>query len=75
MERELGAEGARWRALPARTGLGGIPRRDGRAREPRVQIGQRNDREAQVIEGLSEGQTVILHPPDTLNDDARVRVR
>ena len=48
---------------------------NGRAREQRVQIGQRNDREAQVIEGLSGGQTVILHPPDTLNDDARVRVR
>ena len=48
---------------------------NGRAREQRVQIGQRNDREAQVIEGVSEGQTVILHPPDTLVDDARVRVR
>jgi hypothetical protein len=27
------------------------------------------------MEGLSEGQTVILHPPDTLVDNARVRVR
>jgi HlyD family secretion protein len=47
----------------------------GRAREQRIQIGQRNDREAQVLEGMTEGQTVILHPPDTLADGARVTVR
>jgi HlyD family secretion protein len=48
---------------------------NGRAREQKVQIGQRNDRESQVMEGLSEGQSVILHPPDTLVDNARVVVR
>ena len=48
---------------------------NGRAREQKVQIGQRNDREAQVLEGLTEGQAVILHPPDTLVDSARVGVR
>ena len=47
----------------------------GRAREQKVQIGQRNDREAQVRQGLTEGQSVILHPPDTLTDGARVKVR
>ena len=46
-----------------------------RVRERAVQIGQRNDREAQVLNGLTEGQTVIVHPPDTLNDNARVRIR
>ena len=46
---------------------------EGRAREQKVEIGQRNDREAQVLNGLTEGQTVILHPPDTLNDQDRVR--
>ena len=40
-----------------------------------VEIGQRNDVEAQVIKGLSPGQTVVLHPPDTLMDGARVTVR
>jgi HlyD family secretion protein len=40
-----------------------------------VQLGQRNDREAQVLEGLAEGQTVVLHPPDTLEDGARVAIR
>jgi HlyD family secretion protein len=47
----------------------------GRAREQRVEIGQRNDREAQVLSGLTEGQSVILHPPDTLSDQDRVHVR
>src|SRR5262245_23783055 len=40
-----------------------------------VSIGQRNDEEAQVVKGLSPGQTVVLHPPDTLTDSARVQVR
>ncbi len=46
-----------------------------RARLQVVQLGQRNDRQGQVQSGLSEGQTVVLHPPDTLADGARVRVR
>ena len=46
-----------------------------RVRLQRVVLGQRNDREAQVLEGLSEGQRVVLHPPDTLIDGARVTVR
>jgi HlyD family secretion protein len=48
---------------------------NGRARLQPVQLGQRNDREAQVLQGLSEGQTVVMHPPDTLTDAARVRPR
>jgi HlyD family secretion protein len=40
-----------------------------------VSIGQRNDEEAQVMKGLSPGQTIVLHPPDTLTDAARVQVR
>ena len=46
-----------------------------RVRLQRVVLGQRNDREAQVLEGLSEGQRVVLHPGDTLIDGARVTVR
>jgi HlyD family secretion protein len=45
------------------------------ARLRSVQIGQRNDIEAQITSGLSEGQTVVLHPPDTLLDGTRVTVR
>ena len=40
-----------------------------------VQLGQRNDVEGQVVGGLMPGQTVVLHPPDTLADGARVSVR
>jgi HlyD family secretion protein len=46
-----------------------------RVRLVTVQLGQRNDEEAQIVAGLSAGQTVVLHPPDTLTDGARVTVR
>jgi HlyD family secretion protein len=47
----------------------------GRARLTKVEIGQSNGVSAQVLSGLSEGQQVILHPPDTVADTARVRER
>jgi HlyD family secretion protein len=40
-----------------------------------VELDQRNDLDAQVVKGLSPGQTIVLHPPDTLTDGARIRVR
>ncbi|HKE85082.1 MAG TPA: efflux RND transporter periplasmic adaptor subunit [Vicinamibacterales bacterium] len=40
-----------------------------------VKLGQRNATEAQVTGGLSDGETIVLHPPDTLTDGARVRLR
>jgi HlyD family secretion protein len=40
-----------------------------------VQVGQRNESEGQIAAGLVEGQTVVLHPPDTLEDGKRVRIR
>ncbi|HLG57969.1 MAG TPA: efflux RND transporter periplasmic adaptor subunit [Vicinamibacterales bacterium] len=46
-----------------------------RARLQPVVLGQRNDSEAQITKGLSPGQTVVLHPPDTLIDGTRVTVR
>jgi HlyD family secretion protein len=45
------------------------------ARLQPVELGQRNDVDGQVVKGLSPGQTVVLHPPDTLMDGARVSVR
>jgi HlyD family secretion protein len=45
------------------------------ARLVTVELGQRNDEEAQIVAGLSAGQTVVLHPPDTLTNGARVTVR
>jgi len=46
-----------------------------RARVKTVMLGQRNPTDAQVTGGLSEGQTVVLHPPDTLMDGMRVKTR
>ena len=40
-----------------------------------VELGQRNDMDGQVLKGLSPDQTVVLHPPDTLMDGARIAVR
>jgi HlyD family secretion protein len=40
-----------------------------------VQLGQRNESEGQITVGLVEGQIVVLHPPDTLEDGRRVRIR
>ena len=48
---------------------------EGRTRLQRVQLGQRNDTEGQIVDGLQPGQTVVLHPPDTLTDGTRVTVR
>ena len=40
-----------------------------------VQLGQRNDTDGQILGGLDEGATVVLHPPDTLVDGMRVTIR
>ena len=48
---------------------------DGIARLQPVRLGERNDLEGQILEGLSEGQTLVLHPPDTLKDGSRVKAR
>ena len=65
--------------------LGGVHRLDqgwaafvvdgGRARLRRVTIGRRNDREAEVLEGLGEGERVALYPTDKVEDGVRVRER
>lgn len=46
---------------------------EGKAVLRTVVIGRENGLEAEVREGLSEGETVILHPPDTLKDGMRVK--
>jgi HlyD family secretion protein len=47
----------------------------GRAHRTIVDIGERTDNEAEVRNGLRAGQQVVLNPPDTLTDNARVAVR
>jgi HlyD family secretion protein len=40
-----------------------------------VTIGHRNDREAEVTDGLREGERVVMHPSDALTPDSRVTPR
>ncbi|HUE88820.1 MAG TPA: efflux RND transporter periplasmic adaptor subunit [Vicinamibacterales bacterium] len=47
----------------------------GVARLRPVQLGRRNQSVGQILGGLSAGETVVLHPPDTLTDGTRVTVR
>ncbi|MCC6301402.1 MAG: HlyD family efflux transporter periplasmic adaptor subunit [Gammaproteobacteria bacterium] len=46
-----------------------------RARRHRIEIGHRNGLQAQVLGGLQGGETVIVHPDDTLEDGVRVETR
>jgi HlyD family secretion protein len=46
---------------------------DGRARLRAVRIGERGAEAAQVLDGLEDGDTVVLFPPDDLEDGARVQ--
>lgn len=48
---------------------------DGRARQQPVEIGHRNGLEAEVLKGLSEQDTVIVHPSDRIADGVQVSVR
>ena len=48
---------------------------EGHVRRQTVQLGQRNENEGQITGGLEAGATIVLHPPDTLTDGARVIVQ
>jgi HlyD family secretion protein len=47
----------------------------GKARLTPVEIGHTNGVSAEVISGLTDGQKVILHPPDTVGKNVAVRPR
>jgi HlyD family secretion protein len=47
----------------------------GRAKVRPMEIGKRNGLAAQVLSGLAEGETVVLHPGDTVADGRKVRPR
>ena len=47
----------------------------GKARLVKVEIAHNNGVAAEVVSGLSEGQRVLLHPPDTVADGASVKAR
>lgn len=49
--------------------------KDGRARTTVVKVDHRNDRVAEAVSGLSEGEKVILHPSDRISDGVAVEER
>jgi HlyD family secretion protein len=48
---------------------------NGSARLRIVEIGPRNDYEAQALKGLSKGDVVIVHPSDSIKDGVRIAPR
>lgn len=40
-----------------------------------VQVERRNSLTAQVTSGVAPGDRLVVHPPDTLADGVRIRVR
>lgn len=46
-----------------------------RARRRSVKVGQRNGLAAQILEGLEEGQEVVRHPDDTIEENTLLGVR
>ncbi len=48
---------------------------EGRAQETKVVLGKLNDLEAEVSDGISEGDVVIVHPSDRVVDGVRVIAR
>jgi HlyD family secretion protein len=49
--------------------------KDGRARATIIKVGQRNNRTAEVLSGLAEGDGVVLHPSDKVTDGVTVAQR
>jgi HlyD family secretion protein len=47
----------------------------GRARVKAVEVGERTGRGAQILSGLSEGQSVVVHPSEQVHDGVRIRAR
>jgi HlyD family secretion protein len=48
---------------------------NGRVRTAPIEVGQRNNRSAEVVSGLSAGDRVVLHPSDRVKDGAAVAER
>lgn len=48
---------------------------DGVVRQQKVKIGRQNGLEAEVLEGLSEKDLVVLHPSDRIEEGVKVRPR
>ena len=49
--------------------------KDGRAHTTIVQVGHRNNRQAELLSGLAAGEKVVLHPSDRIKDGVAVSER
>ncbi len=47
----------------------------GRAREREVEVGHRNEFEAEILKGIQAGDEVLLHPTNQIKDGVRVQAR
>lgn len=48
---------------------------EGRAELRRISIGRRNDTHAQILDGLTQGERVVLHPSDRVEDGVAIIAR
>ena len=48
---------------------------DGRASLRVVQIGRRSGREAEIVQGVDAGDSVVVSPSDRITDGVRIRPR
>jgi HlyD family secretion protein len=48
---------------------------EGRAEERKIEIGQRNGIEAEVLGGLAEGDRVVVHPSDQITNGVGIEIR
>ena len=48
---------------------------EGRARTRRVTVGRRNSRHAEILDGLAEGEMLVVHPSDRITDGTPVAPR
>ena len=52
-----------------------FPREDGVVHQHTVKVGRQNGLEAEILEGLTEGDQVVLHPSDQIDDGVKVKQR
>ena len=48
---------------------------NGVAHQHKVKVGRQNGLEAEILEGLAEGDQVVLHPSDQIEDGVKIRQR
>ena len=55
--------------------MGSLCHTNNKARLRTVKVGQRNGLSARILEGLAEGEAVITHPDDAIDDGVKVMRR